>query len=179
MAMSNKINIIHDVLTQEELQYLRGVVESADYNAVPIDPLNPLQGNMLFGPYLDDKAQKILQDAFYNHISEVESLYDLKIDNRYDTYNQIVVHRYPEGLFLREHSDYTGEETSGKVVTSLIYINDDFEGGELYFPNLDYRYKSRAGDLVLFPVDDIHTHGVSIISSGIRYSTPYFYFKAL
>jgi prolyl 4-hydroxylase len=37
-----------------------------------------------------------------------------------------------------------------RAATFLIYLNDDYEGGETEFPKLDWRYKGRKGDAILF-----------------------------
>lgn len=37
-----------------------------------------------------------------------------------------------------------------RVVTALIYLNDDFEGGETDFPRLNWRFKGKAGDALIF-----------------------------
>lgn len=37
-----------------------------------------------------------------------------------------------------------------RVATFLLYLNDDFEGGETAFLDLDYRFKGRKGDAILF-----------------------------
>jgi prolyl 4-hydroxylase len=42
-----------------------------------------------------------------------------------------------------------------RTTTFLIYLNDDFEGGETDFPRLNWRFKGAAGDaLVFWNVDD-------------------------
>ena len=48
----------------------------------------------------------------------------------------------------------------------LIYLNDDFEGGELHFPWLNYTYKPVAGDMVVFPSNHIFSHESLPIISG-------------
>jgi len=50
----------------------------------------------------------------------------------------------------------------------LIYLNDDFSGGELYFKKFDYTYRPRAGDLVLFPSNHIYMHEARPVLSGQR-----------
>lgn len=52
----------------------------------------------------------------------------------------------------------------------LLYLNDDFEGGELYFPRLDFRFKPREGLLVAFPSNYIYEHAAEITTSGMRYA---------
>ncbi len=37
-----------------------------------------------------------------------------------------------------------------RVATFLIYLNDDYEGGETAFPRLDWRFKGKAGDALMF-----------------------------
>jgi len=37
-----------------------------------------------------------------------------------------------------------------RVLTALIYLNDDFEGGETEFPRLDWRFKGATGDALVF-----------------------------
>ncbi|MFZ2032010.1 MAG: 2OG-Fe(II) oxygenase [Vitreimonas sp.] len=37
-----------------------------------------------------------------------------------------------------------------RAVTVLIYLNDGYEGGETEFPNLDWRFKGKPGDALIF-----------------------------
>ena len=37
-----------------------------------------------------------------------------------------------------------------RLVTFLIYLNDDYEGGETAFPRLNWAFKGRAGDALIF-----------------------------
>ena len=41
-------------------------------------------------------------------------------------------------------------EYGQRVLTFLIYLNEDFEGGETDFPKLDWRYKGKTGDALFF-----------------------------
>ena len=41
-------------------------------------------------------------------------------------------------------------ESGQRVLTLLLYLNDDYEGGETSFPALKWRYKGRKGDALLF-----------------------------
>jgi prolyl 4-hydroxylase len=42
------------------------------------------------------------------------------------------------------------ERSGQRVATFLIYLNDDYEGGETEFTKLDWRYKGRKGDALFF-----------------------------
>lgn len=42
----------------------------------------------------------------------------------------------------------------------IIALNDDYEGGEFYFPKQDYRIKLKKGDIICFPPYYTHPHMV-------------------
>lgn len=60
-------------------------------------------------------------------------------------------------------------------LATIIYINDDYEGGELYFPNQDIQFKPKKGAVYFFPGDKNYVHGVTVLESGIRYTCPFFW----
>lgn len=78
--------------------------------------------------------------------------------------------RYPAGGQYRVHSDW-GPATFRRTYTALVYLNDDFTGGETAFPDLGYQATPRAGDLLLFPSHLLHcgnpvAHGSKYIAVG-------------
>ena len=60
-------------------------------------------------------------------------------------------------------------------LSSLFYLNDDYEGGELYFPLQNVKFKPKKGAAYFFPGDKNYIHGVTEIKSGIRYTCPFFW----
>jgi hypothetical protein len=60
-------------------------------------------------------------------------------------------------------------------IAGLFYINDDYEGGELYFPIQGIQFKPKRGAAYFFPGDMNYIHGVTKIESGIRYTCPFFW----
>lgn len=60
-------------------------------------------------------------------------------------------------------------------IASLFYINDDYEGGELYFPNQGIQFKPKRGSAYFFPGDMNYVHGVTEIRDGFRYTCPFFW----
>lgn len=68
---------------------------------------------------------------------------------------------YAVGQEYRAHYDFVTEEDEGvfarelqelgqRAATCLIYLNDNFAGGETGFPRLTWRYKGKAGDALIF-----------------------------
>lgn len=60
-------------------------------------------------------------------------------------------------------------------IASIFYFNDDYEGGELYFPIQGVKFKPRAGSAYFFPGDRHYVHGVTTITSGTRFTSPFFW----
>jgi len=60
-------------------------------------------------------------------------------------------------------------------IAGLFYLNEDYEGGELYFPNQKIQFKPKQASAYFFPGDMNYIHGVTKIDSGIRYVIPFFW----
>lgn len=60
-------------------------------------------------------------------------------------------------------------------LATVIYLNDDYQGGELYFPIQNLKIKPKGGGMYFFPGDKNYVHGVTRIESGIRYTCPLFW----
>jgi hypothetical protein len=81
---------------------------------------------------------------------------------------------YNPGTRLAPHNDaYSYVEDEGKSVrptlTILFYLNEDYVGGEIDFPNEGLCIKPKAGSVIIFPSEKIHS--VLEMSSGKRYMT--------
>jgi len=51
----------------------------------------------------------------------------------------------------------------------VTYLNDDYEGGEVYFPFFDIEKKPKAGDMLMYPGNWPYLHGVRDVQ-GMRYA---------
>lgn len=67
------------------------------------------------------------------------------------------------------HSD--SNDVEYVMYSTVVYLNDDYEGGEIYFPNQGVTIKPKAGSMVLFPSGGHeYFHGVEPIKHGNRYT---------
>jgi hypothetical protein len=88
--------------------------------------------------------------------------------------------RWPEGYEQQPHAD---SENPGGVshpyhwrsYASLIYLNNDFEGGRIYFPHQRLVPQITPGMLVFFPGTLEYLHGVSRITRGQRFTVASFW----
>lgn len=91
-----------------------------------------------------------------------------------------VIIRWFEGLYQEPHSDKQLLDGSPNQfpfydINSLFYYNDEFDGGELYYPQHGIEIKPEPGLAVAHPGDIHYLHGVKKITSGQRWTTPSFY----
>jgi Rps23 Pro-64 3,4-dihydroxylase Tpa1-like proline 4-hydroxylase len=79
-----------------------------------------------------------------------------------------VKYRHPNNYF-KLHVDHGPEHF--RTVSAVLYLNDDYEGGELVFPRLDNLViKPKFGDIVVFPSNYPYVHESKNILSGTKYS---------
>ena len=89
--------------------------------------------------------------------------------------------RWPPGYELRPHAD--SEEPDGRPhpfphreFSAVVYLNDDFEGGQIHFPRQGGARPSMSpGTLVFFPGTLPFLHGVEPIQRGTRYTVISFF----
>jgi hypothetical protein len=74
-----------------------------------------------------------------------------------------------------EFIDQFKKNFSTKHFSSLIYLNEDFVGGELYFPQHNLEIKPITNTIISFKGDVEHMHGVKKVESGIRYTLSLFW----
>jgi hypothetical protein len=72
------------------------------------------------------------------------------------------------GTHFKIHADHG--PTYVTTVSIVVYLNDDYEGGELWFPRFDLSIKPEAGDIVVFPSTYIYEHASQDMISGTKYS---------
>ena len=72
-----------------------------------------------------------------------------------------------------DNSDFDGNPTEGfdnlKYV-GILYLNSDYAGGNLYFPDHGIDIHPNAGSMYIFSGGVENIHGVTEITSGTRYS---------
>ena len=84
-----------------------------------------------------------------------------------------------DGYEQQPHAD--GEREGGvhefywRKYGCVYYLNDDFEGGEIYFPNFNIEKKVEPNTMIFFPGDLLHLHGVRNVSKGVRHTMASFW----
>jgi len=105
---------------------------------------------------IDERLQACLQHYC--------SLYNLTMEYQ-EAVNFV---RYGQDQHFAVHSDHGFSYVC--TVSSVMYLNDNYEGGGLYFPYLDYTYQPEEGDIVLFPSNFLYSHAALPVVSGTKYA---------
>ena len=114
------------------------------------------------------KLQAIWQDCFDRQDLAVQdyckrfNIYNLRY---WEAFNFI---KYEPGHHFMEHHDHGFSYNC--TVSLVAYLNDDFEGGELFFRLQGINYIPKAGDVVLFPSTYMYPHQAKVVHSGTKYS---------
>lgn len=115
--------------------------------------------------------------ALYNMHQEIFNAVKLCVDDygrlwgvgisSYEAFNFV---KYEgAGTHFKIHADHG--PTYVTTVSIVVYLNDDYEGGEIWFPRLDnLSIKPKTGDIVVFPSTYIYEHASQDMISGTKYS---------
>lgn len=105
----------------------------------------------MFGEYLQDYVSPYRK---YLEVSKPEPFICLK---------------YNVGNKYEPHSDGDTGHLNRRV-SGLWYLNDDYKGGELYFPYFDLTIKPKKNSLILFPSNFCFVHSSLPITEGTKYA---------
>jgi hypothetical protein len=117
----------------------------------------------------------------YKNVSEgIDKVFDHYANTVYpsagktvkSTEGRLSILKYSNSGYLPPHQD---QGVSSRLISTVGYLNDNYEGGEIYFPYLNVKIKPEAGSVVFFPSNYIYVHEVMPISNGIRYAIPQWY----
>ena len=101
--------------------------------------------------------------------------------------DKVRIQRIREGGFMAEHVDnnisrhpprenrpglFYGSESAISKLSAVLHLNDDYEGGEFYI--IDKEYKAEKGSVILFPSNFMYPHGVKKVTKGVRWSVSIF-----
>jgi hypothetical protein len=86
---------------------------------------------------------------------------------------------WPVGIHMPPHADNANPDGSLHAMahrdfSGIVYLNDDYQGGEFYFTALDTAIKPKRGMLVAFIAGFYHEHAVLRVEGSQRLTMPFF-----
>jgi hypothetical protein len=183
---------LENFMTQDEIEFLENAAKSITIWDVTESHVNE-NGTVIYDsdywkdrvattPSLnknDPKIAPVIAGLFKRLEPIIEDFYKVKV---IPTGATIV--KWLPGQYQHPHADkelHEGPDAGlpndfpNYDLSSLFYLNEDYEGGELYFPNQGVQFKPKVGAAYFFPGDMQYIHGVTEIKSGIRFTCPFFW----
>ena len=116
-------------------------------------------------PYFQD-----IKKSFEYCVNDYIGVHDKIKSTRY---TDLRINRYGEGGFMKQHIDNIhhshGQQFGYPHITSLIFLNDDYEGGEFVLCGDKYIEKIQ-GSAIVFPSNFMYPHEVKEVTDGKRFS---------
>lgn len=169
---------VENIVTQEEINYILDIVkqiEPWEQGGSDFWSNRSLNGITLYNN--NNKELGILLYEIRNRIQDCIK-YFYQEQEVYPDLLQVV--RWFPGMEQPPHSDdmmdsQGGERFHHRHYGAIIYLNDDYQGGETYYPQYDIFVKPKSGMLALHPGDTNHYHGVTKVIGQMRYTIASFW----
>jgi hypothetical protein len=110
---------------------------------------------------LDKDIVKLVRELEQNIYQYLQTAYfpnrGFKIESK-EWSRALELIRWQNGSELAAHADGSSDAPEWPIINigCLIYLNDEYEGGEIKFNDYDLVYQPKIGDLVIFPNHYIH-----------------------
>jgi len=127
---------------------------------------------------LEDIASEII-DLFRNVVTNViNPFYEFEVKDselpqllHYGVDGHYMPHCDGESLWKPPGNEpLIWRKSTDRDLSTVLFLNDDFEGGDFVFPELKVRVRPEPGMLVCFPSTHEYLHGVEPVTKGTRYS---------
>ena len=187
MNLKNKKRITKDIVVYEnflDLETSAKIVKALDKHAesgsISWMPISFYESYSSVLP-LDNDEEVIRLGLSPTIFSDIEKTMPEAIASVHDldpkTICKIGYHtqKWEPGAYARIHSDNTDAEGNSGAFTrsryaGFLYLNDNFEGGLLKFPNQNIEIQPKVGMLAVFDGGFNNMHEVTLIESGVRYT---------
>lgn len=105
-------------------------------------------------------------------LSDYVSIYG--IDTLEGVISDYQILKYSLGQAFSEHTDEIPENK--RTISTILYLNDDYEGGELRFTKFGLTHRPTRGDYIVFPSMWSYSHVAQGVTKGTKYAIVSFVF---
>jgi predicted 2-oxoglutarate/Fe(II)-dependent dioxygenase YbiX len=174
MNLYDLITIIPNAIPEEHINVLLELTNQESSNATigKDDNIKLKDRNTLWYPIPENIRNNLIYAIFDFHENFLKNKYHSTVLNIEPP--QLL--QYPIGGHYIEHNDSEvfqngkWERTISRDISLLCYLDDDYEGGELEFTDLNLKIKPKKGTIISFPSYKEFPHKVHPVISGIRHT---------
>jgi len=155
------IKVFEDFVTDDECNYLMNFLDNTKDSYGRDDAIRKIS--------LRPESEKIK-----NILLKVLSKAKKDFNNNDLFVTSYMISSYDPGYYMSVHVDTEDMRECNKI-SMIVYLNNDFKGGDIIFPMINFRHSPKAKELVCFLSElEENAHGVEMIESGKRYVMPVF-----
>lgn len=189
-VLKDRIYMIHDFITEEEQELLLSIASAADQGSWENFYLENVK-HFVLKKFGTDDVQALIDAGKFeitsNWADKVLSIREFKISETltqrltaiFEEIDHVepngvgIIQRQYAGVPLKEHVD--NDTDPSLEYASVIYINDDYTDGEVFFTNKGISFRPPARAMLIFPTDAEYLHGTEAPGEGpVRYVIPSF-----
>ncbi|MBJ7441807.1 MAG: 2OG-Fe(II) oxygenase [Sphingopyxis sp.] len=147
LSVSPKVAVARALFTPAECAHIAALSAPKLVPSVVVDPTtrreipHPIRTSE--GTVLGPIQQDLVIHALDQRLAAVTG-------SRVEQGEPLTVLRYAPGQQYRLHHDCLPGEANQRVMTAIVYLNDDYDGGATQFPAIDTEFRGRTGDAIVF-----------------------------
>lgn len=185
--------LVHDFATPEDISVMENIIAAQTEDDWKKEYYENLK-RFCMAKFGRDDVEKLVEEGkfeiTYNwedkiipmHPHKVAQDLTTKLKKRFEQWPYVEVlgfgtmQRQQPGVPLKKHTDVHTDPSI--IYASILYVNDEYNDGEIFWAKKNFKLKPRKGSLLIFSGEDEFEHGVVAVGEGpIRYVLPGFIHK--
>lgn len=167
--LNEKVFTISDVFTPEECEHYIDFTEKIGYQPAPVT--TPWGPEMMPDVRNNERVMFDDQNLTASLWKKLKPLIPARLNNAraVGLNERCRFYKYHPGQEFKEHKDGHFRRNTQEVslLTLLVYLNDDFKGGETFFRKMDINFVPKLGSALIFEHRVVHA-GLPVIE-GVKY----------
>lgn len=184
--VQEEILVVHDFISKDELQNILDIIKDTP-EKVWFEAYRASLARFCLEKFGRDDVENLVKEGKYEITKDWD---DKNLDiGKYPISNQLqsrmhkliainhqdleltgfaTLQRMQKGVQLKSHTD---QHTDPSIrYAAILYLNDDYADGTLFFKNKNLDVRPKPGELLVFPGNEEYEHGVRHVGEGpIRY----------
>lgn len=178
-VLSNPESVLEEIENGLEEWEAGGVAESRYEEYLKTNPTEQMRNVYVkYLPFYEFDATSDLQRRLIKEINDAfdvcESDYVNSTGISLKNHEGYQIVKYNPGQYFKEHVDATKEFP--RKLSTVYYFNDDYTGGEIFFPNLNILIKPEKNSMIVFPSSEAYRHSARPVISGTKYGIVGFWY---
>jgi hypothetical protein len=143
--------------------------ETIGYGAFQNARSNKMMGVTYFANLANNPVMQNIHNQFNMLLLATTNVYAKKYNIQESFYHEAYsLLKYSTGEQYSEH--YDGGTGIGRCISCVVYLNGDYEGGEIEFVNFGVKIKPEPGMMIIFPSNFAYRHIAHPVTAGTKYN---------